>query len=78
MCSMCHFCHLPKPLHGFVDEDVYKADTLLAKGERKAGKRTLVSYLVKWQGSGPESNTWEPAANILDKQLITDYERKHK
>ena len=65
--------HPPKPQTGFEGEDVYKADTLLAKRERKSGKRTLVSYLVKWHGSGPESNTWEPAANILDKQLITDY-----
>ena len=60
---------------GFEGEDVYKADTFLAERERKSGKRKLVSYLLKWHGSGPESNTWEP---ILDKQLITDYERKHK
>ena len=37
--------------------------------------RGRASYLVKWQGWADASNSWEPAANILDRTLIEEYER---
>lgn len=31
-------------------------------------------FLVKWQGYGPEHNTWEPEANLRNcPELLTDY-----
>jgi len=37
------------------------------------GKGKSVQYLVEWEGFPKEDNTWEPAANILDKALIAEF-----
>ena len=37
------------------------------------GKGKSAQYLVEWEGFPKEDNTWEPAANILDKALIAEF-----
>ena len=71
--------HPPKPLVGFDGPDnVFEVETILDRRESKRGKRVKTAYLVKWLGYGPENNTWEPAENILDPDLIKDYEKTKK
>ena len=54
------------------EEDVYIVEQI--QGERtRGGKR---QYLIKWQGYPTSENSWEPAASILDPQLIADF--KHR
>jgi hypothetical protein len=51
------------------DDTIFAAEEILRKRKRK-GK---MEYLIKWQGYGPEHNTWEPAANILDSRLLKNF-----
>uniref|UniRef100_A0A914CX87 Chromo domain-containing protein n=1 Tax=Acrobeloides nanus TaxID=290746 RepID=A0A914CX87_9BILA len=55
-------------------DQVYAAETLLK--ERKRNGKT--EYLVKWKGWSTKHNTWEPADNILDDRLISDFEERTK
>jgi hypothetical protein len=41
-------------------------------GKKVEGGKVL--YHVKWQGFGVDENTWEPVANFLDKDVISQYE----
>ena len=50
--------------------DIYIVEELLKKRSRK-GK---TEYLVKWVGWDDKHNSWEPKSNILDKNLIAEYE----
>ena len=43
----------------------YVVEKILQHDIRKAGRgRTKTFYLIKWQGYGPEYNTWEPEENL--------------
>ena len=67
------------PLVGFDEDDVFQVDTwcvLLDKRISRYKKTEKISYLVKWHGYGLEHNTWEPAENILDSDLIKAFEAK--
>lgn len=64
----------PLPLPGF--GDVYRVEALLAvrhKGQQR-GQRGR-EFLVRWQGYGAESDSWEPDSSILDRALIRAFER---
>ncbi len=56
-------------------EEVYIVEKVVGKRKAKNGK---IEYLVKWQGYGEADNTWEPAANILTKILITEFEEEQR
>jgi len=61
--------------NGVFDEPgVYKVETILAK----RGRAGRVQYLVKWAGFTEDDNSWEPAGNILDQQLIDDFNVRQK
>lgn len=53
-----------------VDNDIHTAQCICKKRHRQG--RT--EYLVKWKDWHPKYNTWEPAENILDPQLIWNFE----
>lgn len=57
----------PRPLNAA--GDVYRVERLL--DARQVGGR--LQYLVKWDGYGPEENTWEPPQNILDPSLVVHF-----
>jgi hypothetical protein len=42
------------------------------------GAKKGVEYLVKWSGKPASASTWEPVANISDKSLIVDFEKRSK
>lgn len=53
--------------------DIYFVDRILDK-KRQNGK---TCYLIKWEGYGPEENSWEPIENLNGiKELIEKFNRK--
>jgi hypothetical protein len=42
------------------------------------GKPGARQYLIRWQGYGPEHDTWEPEHNVEDVAVVHDYRVKHK
>ena len=46
-----------------VDCQEYTIEALLSK---RFSSNDTIEYLVKWEGYGPEYNTWEPESNLLD------------
>ena len=60
------------------DGDVlFEVETLLSRREKRHKRRKCrVEYLVKWAGFGHEHNSWEPAVNIADPQLIADLDKR--
>ena len=38
--------------------------------------RATMKYLCSWEGYGPEHDEWVLAKDILDKSLITDFEKR--
>jgi hypothetical protein len=53
---------------------LFSVDELLDCRKRRQGRKQITEYLVKWAGYGHEHNTWEPAVNIADPDLITQFE----
>ena len=51
--------------------DVYQVEQIL--DERSTGKAS--EYLIKWKGFGSRFNSWEPRENILDVELIEQWQR---
>jgi len=40
--------------------------------------RNKLEYFVDWEGYGPESRTWEPAANVANaEELVEEFHRRH-
>jgi hypothetical protein len=66
------------PPPALVDEEgvLWRVDSLLDRRETKRGHKKVTEYLIKWAGFGHEHNTWEPADNIGDPELIEDLERR--
>ena len=54
-------------------DGVYTVEKLT--GRRVKNKR--VQYLVRWQGYGPKDDSWEDERNILDRNLIEEYEHEY-
>ena len=55
----------PPPIVQVEGHDEYVVEKVLQHDIRKAGRgRHQTYYLIKWQGFGPEYNTWEPEDNL--------------
>nr|CAI5837651.1 unnamed protein product [Callosobruchus analis] len=52
-------------------ENIYKVERILKKRKRKGQNE----YFVKWHGYDESHNSWEPSKNILDKNLIKNYNK---
>jgi len=46
--------------------DVYLVERVLDRRVRKVKRRSVVEYLIKWQGYPLHEATWEPKANLQD------------
>lgn len=61
-------------------DDEYIVDAILDKRlatkEDTNAEEGEVLYLVAWEGYDPSHNTWEPYENIIDDNLINDYEKR--
>jgi hypothetical protein len=56
-------------------DEVYIVEKVVDKRKARSGK---IQYLIKWQGYDDKDNTWEPAENVLSKNLITEFEEELK
>lgn len=52
--------------------DIYTAQCILKKRIHDA----RIEYLIKWKGWSSKHNSWEPIENILDRKLISNFEKK--
>lgn len=67
----------PGPINGDEDPTQFLVDRLLDKRIRRLrGGHTATQYLVRWQGYGPERDSWVHE-NIISKDLIAEYARTH-
>ena len=41
--------------------------------ERTNPQTKEAEFLIRWQGYGPDQDSWSRASDILDKALITDF-----
>uniref|UniRef100_A0A914C330 Chromo domain-containing protein n=1 Tax=Acrobeloides nanus TaxID=290746 RepID=A0A914C330_9BILA len=57
---------------------IYYINDILDKRVTKVNGEEKEEYLIKWMFYSDEANSWEPAFNILNKQLITDFENSRK
>ena len=63
----------PPPLPIVVDGALeYEVERVLLHRPRSSGNKTVYDYLIKWQGYGPEHNSYEPESN-LPRELIDEY-----
>jgi hypothetical protein len=61
----------PKPKRQRRGAGVYTAERISA--ERVSPTDGTLQYLVRWEGYGEADDTWEPADNLLDPQLLEDW-----
>jgi hypothetical protein len=50
----------------------YRVDHVLLHRIKRSGRTPRKEYLIKWEGYGPEHNSWEPERNLPD-SLIRQY-----
>ena len=63
----------PGPLPEFEHEDRYEIEKIL-KSKTDTNKGTI-HYFIKWEGWGPEHNTWELAENI-DQEALDEFTKR--
>jgi transposase InsO family protein len=63
---------LPTNPEIFQGELYYEVERILAHRTRKAGRRKVQEYLIKWAGYDDSHNSWEPERNLTP-DLLADY-----
>jgi len=59
-----------------VDLEEFVVDSIVAhRGSPK--KKSKMEFLVRWQGYGPEADTWEPYKNVKELAALDEYARDH-
>lgn len=67
-----------QPPPAFLDDDgnaYWTVEDILSHRDRKldgSRSRTVREYLVKWEGFGPEHNSWEPATTLCEDKLVEE------
>ena len=52
----------------------YVIERIVAKRVDKLGRKRQIKYLVRWEGWGPEDNTWESKEALIEDGAIADIE----
>ena len=68
--------HYPHPASLVVEgQPEWKIQALIGhKKRKKRGKKIVTHYLVRWEGYGPNYDSWEPVENVKDcTDLIKTY-----
>jgi len=68
----------PPPVYWDEQGASFNVDRILDHRDKRYGKRTVREYLVRWEGYGPEHNSWEPAANFHSDLLPRTYCEQRK
>jgi hypothetical protein len=68
----------PEPILIEDGDVLFLVDQLLDRRSHMKGRKRVTEYLVKWKGYAPEHNTWEPASNIEDPDLIKQFEAREQ
>ena len=64
----------PGPVDWIDGEPMWKVERILDHQVKKVGKRTLYTYLIKWQGYSAEHNSWEPEGHLETcDELVAQY-----
>lgn len=71
-----HVTAPPRPPPIDEEGNSYRVDRLLDKRVRRRGRGSVLEYLVRWEGYGPEDDSWVAEINI-EQSLIDDYESSH-
>ena len=58
------------------DDNQYTVHSLLDKRRVRYGRRQVIQYLVRWEGYGPQDDTWVAETDIED-SLKRDYNATH-
>jgi hypothetical protein len=62
-----------------LEANEYDVEDIIGHKWLKIGHKQEMRYLVRWEGYGPQYNTWEPPVNVKNTgQLIAEYQRKHR
>ncbi|EGT56710.1 hypothetical protein CAEBREN_24061 [Caenorhabditis brenneri] len=54
--------------------NVYAVDRIL---DRRLGQNGKEEFLIKWQGFGDQSSSWEPRQNLQCHELLEKFEKDH-
>jgi hypothetical protein len=56
-----------------VDRNLYLLDSIV---DRRGDQPSKYEYLCRWTNFGPEADTWEPATNISNKELVRAFNQQ--
>jgi len=70
----------PPPAPVTIEGDEYfKIQKVIKAGMRGKGRNRRMHYLVRWEGYGPENDSWLPEEEMeLSRELIEDFERAER
>ena len=71
-----HPSRLTRPPPVDAEDNQFTVDRLLDKRKRRRGRRWATEYLVRWEGYGPEDDSWVEVEGIHP-ELVAEYESSH-
>lgn len=70
---------LPETRDHRPEEEEFDVEDIIGHKWVKAGRRREIRYLVRWEGYGPQYDTWEPTINVKNAgELLAGYKRRNR